>query len=106
VWLPGKAVRSARGTSAGESTSGSGQRRRRSTAKTSNLRRALELYRNRTAKKLSWKPYMVLHKKVILQLEETRPKTLEQLYEIDGLGPAKVDRFGWELLDIVRRYDL
>ncbi len=110
VWLPGKAVRSNAGSSStsgsASSSARSGQRKRRSTARTSNLRRALELYRNRTAKKLSWKPYMVLHKKVILQLEETRPKTLEQLYEIDGMGPAKVDRFGWELLDIVRRYDL
>ena len=69
------------------------------------LRRALELFRNRTAKKLSWKPYMVLHKKVIVQLDENRPKSLEQLHEIDGMGPAKVDRFGWDLLDIVRRYD-
>lgn len=107
VWLPGKAVRSKASADASTSSSSrSGQRRKRNTAKTSNLRRALELYRNRTAKKLSWKPYMVLHKKVILQLEETRPKTLEQLYEIDGMGPAKVDRFGWELLDIVRRYDI
>jgi ATP-dependent DNA helicase RecQ len=109
VWLPGKAVRAKAlaSSEAGSATSSTrnGRRKRRSTEKTSNLRRALELYRNRTAKKLSWKPYMVLHKKVILQLEETRPKTLEQLYEIDGMGPAKVDRFGWELLDIVRRYD-
>ncbi len=103
VWIPGKAVRG-KATPQEADTKPSG-RRRRSTEKTSNLRRALELYRNRTAKKLSWKPYMVLHKKVILQLEETRPKTLEALYEIDGMGPAKVDRFGWELLDIVRRYD-
>lgn len=107
VWIPGKAVRSKAAASAGE-TGGAARsgRRKRSTEKTSNLRRALELYRNRTAKKLSWKPYMVLHKKVILQLDESRPKTLDELYEIDGMGPAKVDRFGWELLDIVRRYDL
>jgi ATP-dependent DNA helicase RecQ len=110
VWLPGKAVRGRAETGgSGETASPSargGKRRARPREKSSNLRRALELYRNRTAKKLSWKPYMVLHKKVILQLEESKPKTLDELYEIDGMGPAKVDRFGWELLDIVRRYDL
>ena len=80
-------------------------RKTRARVQTSNLRRALELYRNRTAKKLSWKPYMVLHKKVIEQLDQTRPQSLEALHQIDGMGPAKVDRFGWDLLDIVRRYD-
>lgn len=111
VWVPGKAVRGrmARGTEAPSGGTASEardtRRRARSTARVSNLRRALELYRNRTAKKLKWKPYMVMHKKVIEQLEATRPRTLEDLYDIDGMGPAKVERFGWELLDIVRRYD-
>ncbi len=97
VWLPGKPVR-------GSSAAASKPSKRRASPRTSNLRRALELYRNRTAKKLRWKSYMVLHKKVINQLETTRPKSLEQLYEIDGLGPAKVEQFGYDLLDIVRRY--
>jgi ATP-dependent DNA helicase RecQ len=73
--------------------------------KTSNLQRALELYRNRTAKKLRWKPYMVLHKKVIAQMVEKRPTTLDALEALEGMGPSKVERFGWELLDIVRRYE-
>jgi len=98
LWLPNKAVRSA--ITKTKSTT------KTSFKKTSNLKRALELYRNRTAKKLRWKPYMVLQRKVIEQLEQGRPKNLDELLAIDGLGPAKVDRFGWELLDIVRRYDL
>lgn len=107
VWIPGKAVR--RATTSTETT-GSGAtaqktRAKRPARKVSNLRRALELYRNRTAKKLGWKPYMVLHKKVIVQLETKRPSRLDQLPAIDGLGPVKIERFGWDILDIVRRYE-
>ncbi len=108
VWLPDKAVRASKTVAETDRAkpSGAGKARKtRSAGKVSNLRRALELYRNRTAKKLSWKPYMVMHKKVIDQLDQTRPRSLQELYEIDGMGPAKVDRFGWDLLDIVRRYD-
>lgn len=106
VWLPGKAVRATKSSvGQGSSVAAAPARKTKARAKTSNLRRALELYRNRTAKQLSWKPYMVLPKKVIDQLDKTRPQSVEALYEIAGIGPAKVDRFGWDLLDIVRRYD-
>ena len=108
VWLPNKAVRAGARASAGASAK-AGKTTRATTRKakplSSNLHRALELYRNRTAKKLRWKPYMVVHNKVIAQLDAKRPKSIEALYEIDGLGPAKVEQFGYELLDIVRRYD-
>ena len=40
-----------------------------------------------------------------MKAADIRTKTLDELIAIDGLGPAKVERFGWELLDIVRRYD-
>lgn len=108
VWIPGKPVRAKKAASTEaepESSSTSSTGLRRTIKRGSNLKRALELFRNRTAKKLSWKPYMVMHKKVIAQLDEKRPKSLEELYEVDGLGPAKIDQFGWDLLDIVRRYD-
>ncbi|MCP4444633.1 MAG: ATP-dependent DNA helicase RecQ [Myxococcales bacterium] len=113
VWLPNKPVRAGAKTTskAGAKTSASRAgaatkaSMRRGKAQGSNLHRALELYRSRTAKKLRWKPYMVMHNKVIAQIDEKRPKSLDELYEIDGLGPAKVEQFGYELLDIVRRYD-
>jgi len=105
VWIPGKAVRAKKAASAAGEEEETPWANRRTVKRGSNLKRALELYVNRTAKKLKWKPYMVMHKKVIAQLDEKRPKSLEQLYEVDGLGPAKVDQFGWDLLDIVRRYD-
>ncbi len=102
LWIPGKAVRARKATTSTQSESAGSKT---SFRRGSNLKRALELYRNRTAKKLKWKSYMVMHKKVIVQLDEKRPKSLEALHEIDGLGPAKVEQFGWDLLDIVRRYD-
>ena len=102
LWLPNKPVRTRRATPANvDSTT----RKRSTKAIKTNLKRALELYRNRTAKKLSWKPYMVLQKKVITALDEERPKTLDQLNEIHGLGPAKIERFGFDILKIVKNYD-
>ena len=102
LWMPNKPVRSKRTTvnSAHETRQASRQQ-----SKTTHLRRALELYRNRTAKKLSWKPYMVLQKKVIQSLDEERPKTLDALSDIHGLGPAKIERFGFDILKIVKNYD-
>jgi len=101
VWLPGKRVRQPRA----EGTTPPSGKRRGSRRSVSHLRRALDLYRKRMARKLGWKPYMVVHNKVLLALDRDRPRTLKELEAIVGLGPAKIDRFGLELLDIVRRYD-
>lgn len=81
-----------------------GATRRGSKRTQSELAKALENYRRRTAKRLAWKPYMVFHRKVIRGIEAHDPRTLEDLARIPGLGPAKVERFGEDILDLVRRH--
>ena len=73
--------------------------------KRSELARELENYRRRTARRLNWKPYMVFHRKVITAVDRQRPQTLEELERIPGLGPAKVERFGEDILALMRQID-
>jgi ATP-dependent DNA helicase RecQ len=96
VWLPGRPVRS---TGATSSTRKPPRRPRHS-----ELARALDRYRRKVARALDWKPYMVFQRRVITSIDKERPRTRAALGRIPGLGPAKIDRFGTELLALVRRH--
>jgi DNA helicase II / ATP-dependent DNA helicase PcrA len=43
-------------------------------------------------------PYVVFHDRVLLEIAETRPASLGELAQIAGVGPAKLERYGDELL--------
>lgn len=83
-----------------QSTTGT---RRGARSTRSELARELENYRRRMARKLACKPYMVFHRKVIAAVDRQRPQTLEDLARIPGLGAVKIDRFGEDILDLMRR---
>ncbi len=100
VWLAGRPVRAPRTT--GGATAGDKPKRPRR-PRYSGLTRELENFRKRQARALKWKAYMVFQRRVIVAIDEARPDSLDALGRIPGLGPAKIDRFGYELLDIVRR---
>ncbi|MEZ4403051.1 MAG: ATP-dependent DNA helicase RecQ [Kofleriaceae bacterium] len=68
------------------------------------LARELDRYRKRQARALSWKAYMVFQERVIKALDEQRPQSHAALARIPGLGPAKIERFGDDLLELVRRH--
>jgi ATP-dependent DNA helicase RecQ len=71
---------------------------------TASLVKALEAYRKKMARQLRWKAYMIFHSAVITAIDERRPDSRAALAEIPGLGPAKIDRFGDDLLALVRRH--
>ena len=71
---------------------------------TSELARDLDLFRRRTARALSWKTYMVFQERVIRALDVDRPRDKAALLRVPGLGPAKVERFGDDLLALIRRH--
>ena len=50
------------------------------------------------AKRLRVPAYVVLHDRTIAALAQACPKTPRELLRIDGIGPAKVERFGQEIL--------
>lgn len=104
VWLHGRdedeAVRARAPRTRAKASSSPAARRPRS----NELVRALERFRNTTARRLKWKPYMVFQQRVITAIEEQKPSTASDLERIPGLGHAKIERFGAELLELVRRH--
>ena len=114
VWMPGKPVRSQSGKRSTDDRrsddrrsvgTGRGHSRRASPGRHGgSISRALDNYRKRTARSLGWKPYMVFQKKVMLTIDEEQPDSLEALEGISGLGAAKIDRFGEDILEIVRAH--
>lgn len=100
VWLKGRPVRGKRAASGSAGAAKSTRTRGSHTP----LTRALDNYRRRMAKSLRWKPYMVFQRKVIKAIDEERPENLGALQQIHGMGPAKVERFGGDILEMVRRF--
>jgi ATP-dependent DNA helicase RecQ len=103
VWIPGKPVRSKTSNSRDGSPSPH-SRALRSRHHAGDLARALDNYRKRTARKLQWKTYMVFQRAVILRIDRDEPDSLEALARVPGLGPAKLERFGADILDLVRTH--
>jgi len=102
VWIPGKPVRSK-----GDESSSAAPTRRTTTRRRPNynpLTRSLEDFRRRTARSLGWKPYMVFQRRVIKAIDSHPPETLDDLARIPGLGPAKIERFGEQLLALIRAH--
>jgi ATP-dependent DNA helicase RecQ len=115
VWIPGKPVRepassrSAQGSALASARSkppsaDPGATRRRSSRWGGPVARALDNYRRRTARALKWKTYMVFQHSVILAIDRAEPRSREELARIPGLGPAKIERFGDDILDLVRQH--
>lgn len=107
VWRAGRPVRNSAATKKSTPRAGRGAgrtSRRGRRAGRSELHRALVNYRQRQARSLNWKLYMVFSNEVIDALESERPDSLSRLEAIRGLGPSKVERFGIDLLSLVRRH--
>jgi ATP-dependent DNA helicase RecQ len=105
VWIPGKPVRAKLARNDDDSgTSARPKPRRSSRPRGTDLARELENYRKRKARQLKWKAYMVFQRRVITAVDTQRPRSRAALERILGLGPAKIEKFGDDILDIVRRH--
>jgi ATP-dependent DNA helicase RecQ len=74
------------------------------TPRTSSIAIELDRFRKRTARELRWKTYMVMQRNTIAAIDRQRPTSLEALARIPGLGPSKIERFGNDILAVVRKY--
>jgi ATP-dependent DNA helicase RecQ len=97
VWLKGRPVRPPR---AETGAAGKPTRRHNKSA----LQRALESYRQRKARSLSWKRYMVFNNAVLRQITELQPDSIWALEQIHGFGPSKAERFGQDIIELVQRH--
>jgi RecQ family ATP-dependent DNA helicase len=55
-------------------------------------------WRGAEAKRLRVPAYVVMHDRTVAALAHARPRNPNELLRVDGIGPAKVERFGEELL--------
>jgi RecQ family ATP-dependent DNA helicase len=60
----------------------------------------LKEWRASEAKRLRVPPFVVLHDRTLTEVARARPANPNQLLEIDGIGPAKVEKFGAAILDV------
>ena len=49
-------------------------------------------------------PYVVAHDQTLRDVEAARPRTLDGLRGVRGMGPKKVERYGEEILAVVARF--
>jgi RecQ family ATP-dependent DNA helicase len=60
----------------------------------------LKAWRAAEAQRLGVPAYIVLHDRALAALAQARPRNRRQLLEVDGLGPAKTERFGEAILKV------
>lgn len=64
----------------------------------------LRAWRSETARASAVPAYVVAADAVLTRIAERRPRTLEALAAIEGIGPAKLARHGREVLELVRAH--
>ena len=65
---------------------------------------ALRDCRKRLADEHGIPPYMVFHDSTLMEILEQEPTTQSELLHINGVGEAKLDKFGDEFIEVVRTY--
>ncbi len=101
VWLRGRPVRERRAADPDAPVPPTTRARRPSR---SELWRALDAYRRRQARALGWKRYMVFNNQAIDEIAAQQPDSLWALGQVHGIGPSKLERFGADILALVRRH--
>ena len=70
------------------------------TARSEALAAQLSEWRKAEANRLKVPAYVVLHNRALMAVALARPENPAQLLAIDGIGPAKVERFGEAILKL------
>jgi ATP-dependent DNA helicase RecQ len=66
------------------------------------LFQALREMRARLAKAQNLPAYVIFHDSTLRIIAEERPGSMSELARIGGIGAAKLDRYGAEVLEVVR----
>ena len=62
---------------------------------------ALKLWRRREASERALPAYVVLHDRTLAAIAALRPRSLEDLAAVPGIGPAKLAAYGKALLSLI-----
>ena len=90
-------------SSAAGRAGGSGGRSPRPTADDSPLAQRLRAWRRERAQADDVPAYVVFNDRTLAALAERRPRNRAELLTIEGIGPAKLDRYGEDLLGLLQR---
>lgn len=66
---------------------------------------ALRAWRSRIAQETGVPAYLVFHDRHLQTIAARRPRTLRELAGCPGVGPAKLERFGDDVLDVLADHD-
>lgn len=65
---------------------------------------ALKAYRYEMAKQIERPAYHVFTNQTMREIAKQKPTTLDELLEINGIGPRKLEDFGEGILEVVKKY--
>ncbi|XDD54508.1 RecQ family ATP-dependent DNA helicase [Leptospira sp. WS4.C2] len=106
LYLPNFAkIKSKLASSNSDDTSGSISKSKKPPTLNSQILKELMNYRDRKARLLKWKKFMVFQNPVLKRIAERKPRTLSELEATKGVGPAKVERFGNDIIEILSKWD-
>ncbi|MDQ3493852.1 MAG: ATP-dependent DNA helicase UvrD2 [Chloroflexota bacterium] len=69
------------------------------------LMAALRAWRLERARADAVPPYVIAHDTTLAAIVERSPGSLAELARVPGIGPAKLDKYGIEVVEVVRRYE-
>ena len=69
-----------------------------------NLLRDLKNFRDREARKLKWKKFMVIQNAVLSRIAKQKPESIDELSSIKGIGENRIQKYSEEILRIVSKY--
>ena len=61
----------------------------------------LKIWRRREATERAVPPYVVFHDRTLAAIASLRPRSLEALAQVPGIGPAKLAAYGRTLLELL-----
>lgn len=65
------------------------------------IQQDLKKWRKRKAEEMNVPPYVIFGDRTMNDIAAKKPHTIEQLFDVNGLGEKKVEKFGEEILRIV-----
>jgi ATP-dependent DNA helicase RecQ len=62
---------------------------------------ALRTWRSAKAREAAMPPYVIAHDATLQAIAEDRPRTMAGLRRVKGMGPAKLEKYGDEILAVI-----
>ncbi len=75
------------------------------TAMQNSLFAALKAKRLEIARAQKQAPFVIFHDSVLIGIAKARPRTVQELQLVQGVGPAKLERYGAVFLDVVANHE-